>query len=431
MHINPVSFQTISYTKFPVIYDKQKRHASSPLRDEFIRSKRLSFRGIPEKLDYSEVIPKYTYGRDMTASRAIKIHEELKKAKYLDIGQRSWFHPYFYDDKNTRLRNLSFLNFITKPKEKEKFVKYYMDLTGFPNLAEVSKNIENELVRSALQAMKNTNKYGKVIAIGYNDTCSVGEGLAFPGSDIDGAYIIIDDSTNIDKFKSQLWDVTDSRILSYNHPAAFPQVYSLSQLKRYEKEIDEIIYNRMRIFETKYLPTPFWEKVLCGQRYTTREQEFKDLIGNYNSSYIDANLFYIDLVTWFPNDEYTTINREAIKNFGFFAETFLRGKKLYNGNGDEYQKLLERAKNRPAYYLANLSQIAAIKNRGVYKPKLEVRKNFAEQFNGWTIDKQYDFIRTLIMASCTDNEENCYPEYFRTGPDQFKPMLSMMGERES
>ena len=194
----------------------------------------VSFRGAPWEITVLK-----TSSKPISAQEAIKYFGLLKCGNYLDIGDDSVSAQKFERNNAIRQVNLSFLDRVTDPEEKRKFIEYYRNLTGFPDLGKVSDRIKEEFVSAVSKAEKELGqrKY-KVVQAGYDGVCSVGRRKAFPGSDLDKAYVIISGSpyfenTNetLNQFKGSLWFNTDQRILSYNHDeASFPQVYTLRQL---------------------------------------------------------------------------------------------------------------------------------------------------------------------------------------------------------
>lgn len=392
---------------------------------DIFQSASLSFEGEAKYLAFDMVIPDTYRRRTLLASDAKKIFEELRHAKYLDIPQDSWYKARECNYRDIRDHNLSFLDRIEDKKEKQGFVQYYKNLTGFPNLQKVSKNIENELVRSAFASIRAVAPRAKILQIGYNDTCSVGKGLAFPGSDIDGAYIVVSDDTPIDAFKAFLWENTDSRILSFNHPAAFPQVYTLKEITNLNNIIKQVSKENMLALPS-YIP----KYILRFSIPKEISIKINPALYQYNTDYLSANRSFLNLISCFPNNSSSYPNREDIKNFGFFAETFNYGKILYEDQQFAYSR--ERANLAFSHFFktSNLSQIRALKEVKELKSKLKLRLDFEEKFNNWTPNKQYAFIKTLIQASCGDNPKDSFSKYFATGKDSFAPLLKAMGRPE-
>ena len=84
--------------------------------------------------------------------------------------------------------------------------------------------------------------------MGFNPVCSAGHNAVLPGSDIDGLFIILNGTNDLDKdavlvekFKGHLWKSTDQRLLSYNHPAAFPAIYTLAQIREMLEAVNSAV----------------------------------------------------------------------------------------------------------------------------------------------------------------------------------------------
>ena len=423
--------------------DYQKKDFSkkvfSQKEDIFIKtkiSKTPSFRGKPESLFYIKQ-------NEYNAKDAIELYENLKAHKYTDITHDTWIPNNELSYSWIREKNLSFLDNVKQKMEKTKFIKYYKKLTGFPDLKEVSKRMENELINRTVEALEKIKKlpyYGniEIMQIGYNDTCSTGRGKAFPGSDIDGAYIILsnpiaeNDKPLVSRFKKELWDNTDQRILSFNHQAAFPQVYTINMLTKL-MNISENALNTMNIHGDIILPTPFLERFFDGPRKTTKYNQYieSNNIEKYNPNFVAANRFFIDLMKYVERIMGPQKYNEEIKNFGFLYETMCYGKHFpqFDKNATQsYINLKNRILNSDIAKFINLLQMRAIKNQTDEKPKIAIRNTIKEDFESWDIDKQYDFIVTLIKASCSENEKEKFFEYFKTGEDPYKPLLIALGK---
>ena len=115
------------------------------------------------------------YG-EITGSEGIRLYEQLKSGNYLDIGDDKFD---FSNTNRIRENNLAFLDRIKYSPDKRHFIEYYKNLTGFPDLEQVSKNVKNEFVKaigwSGWSVYPNPND---VILAGYDGVCSVGRGKA-------------------------------------------------------------------------------------------------------------------------------------------------------------------------------------------------------------------------------------------------------------
>lgn len=366
-----------------------------------LESPKVNFRGKPEKLYYRNI---------NSYIDAIALWDVMAKQQFSDSND-DYIHPEY---KTIRMSNYDFLNNLHTAYDKEKFVEYFKETTKFPNLDLVSKKIENEFKRAIIKSeyINNTNSFSDkydILCAGYNPTCSVGIGSALPGSDLDGGYIIIkgdsyDDKKNekiVSDFKKELWFNTDARILSYNHPDSFPQVYTLKQIKNLTNTINSV-NDSFSFYNEK-------NKIINQQK----QQKEK-----YNKNYVEANPYFFSVIKHCSSDKYT---KEDIKNFAFFVESFMNGKVLYNKNNSEYENIFYEYKNNDFFENVNLSQIKALKeNSPSTKRKIIARNELVEKFNTLSIDEQYKIVKNIIMASSEDNEPSIY---FEQGENLFAPLL--------
>ncbi|MGN1152801.1 MAG: hypothetical protein ACI4S3_02135 [Candidatus Gastranaerophilaceae bacterium] len=342
---------------------------------------------------------------------AIVAYNFLKIGNYLDSSD----DDVSFDNKNIRDKNLKFLDSLTTNKDKKEFIEYYKDITGFPNLEKVSQNIEREFILGIKKSSIGIDG-AECIAAGYDSTCSVGKRRAFPGSDLDKAFIILKGSPDnnpdkdnqiLDNFKANLWNNIDQRILSFNHDISFPSIYTSNQVINTIKEIDK---------KTQYLyidKTKFDK--LMDEEYVNLEAASK-----YNLE-ISKN-FTID-------KENHNLSKEEVKNFGYFIEPVRDGKFLIKT--PQFEDLKNEIEDYDFYKYSNVAQTRAMKkavNEGrENKNKIRLRENMVEKFNSWDTDTQFKFIKTLIKYSCEDNKD--FEPYFkndRNVKDAYKPLLNQL-----
>ncbi len=426
--------------KSPGLYSNVNKSAESRFTYIPINNP-TNFRGAPYKLDFNFLqVPEKG---SITAKKAIEIFERFKLGNYLDIGDDTINYA-----RNAEIRkeNLSFLDKVTAPAEKQEFISYYKELTGFPSLYQVSENIKIAFVKAVTQASEFLNKSREthgydIIQAGYDGICSVGRHKALPGSDLDKAYIIIrgtgrisGDPIYVKNFMWKLWDFTDQRILSYNHDAAaFPQVYTQAQFNALIKKADEACEKmNIRSFSLNPIDTALsllnYDHLILN-RDVRKYNEYKQLQNTYTTDYIKANKFYIELCRQFPI--YTGFNvfekptKEVMKNIGFVIETMREGVHFTKFGKIDYSKLMDST----TFNLVNLSQLKALKTRGDKKPKRLARMRLEKDFDTWDIDKQFRFIKTLIASSCANNTDFTkeFSKYFsRGGEDLFAPLIKQL-----
>ncbi|MCR5265253.1 MAG: hypothetical protein K6E29_01500 [Cyanobacteria bacterium RUI128] len=406
-----MKIQTNNYYIHNNFYPANSSKVSSPVKPS--SQSNVSFRGKPWELrPYSVGVPG---AGSISADDAIKLYEKLACGNYLDIGEDS---RDFANCNKIREKNLEFLDRVTKPEEQKKFIEYYEKVTGFPNLEKVSERIKREFVYAVDYTSRELYEPKfKVLQAGYDGVCSVGRGKAFPGSDLDKAYVIIKgagyndgDIDAVNKFRGGIWKNTDQRILSYNHDmAAFPQVYT-------ENQINWLVeYAEMR------------KRVGVSPQIIAKQE---DMMGKYTTDYIAANPYYVRLCEEFPkrNNNYVDIlspSRENIRNLGFTLEAMREGV-TFDKFGSLGNQRLERS---DTFRLVNLSQLQALKAHKDRKPKRLSRDNLHNEFPTWDLGKQYRFVKTLIKSACANNREFSkeFPQYFsKPGQDLFEPLLKVM-----
>lgn len=450
MLVNSVSLQYKKYhsgvNKKENLYSSPAMHKTTP--DVFVRStapikiqfQSLSFRGKPWylTLDDRQVENYYSFDFDMART----VYDKMALGNYLDTIQEQWF-PVSSSDPNSstnrsvyeriRRNNLSFLDNIDYNSDKQRFVEYYKQLTGYPNLSDMQDRVKSEAITSAVQASKKCEKlyggYGSygVIKLGFNPVCSAGHDAVLPGSDIDGLFIILNgtgdldkDAVLVEKYKGHLWNCTDQRILSYNHPSAFPVVYTLAQIKKMLDAVNSV---------TKKMNLDSREN---WYDFETRFEKYFEEKSIYDpTDYVSTNSFLIDLIKYFPNnqkqiyfsaydtylDDFNNPTREMVKNFAFFAEVYCNAKYWEKGSNVYTRENFAS----PAFFsnyddaimssvfteLVNPLQISAIRDQNKIKDKIiERRRKYTSDFNNKSIAEQFNDIKRLIKASYSDGIES-------------------------
>ena len=393
----------------------------------------LSFRGLP----YSLYIKQQN---EITADEAFEYFEQLSLGNYLDLNGDT------KDEKAREIRkkNLSFLDKVKDVWEKDSFIDKYCEHTGFPDMKKVSSKILDEFCMAvnkskSLIYLENYNLMdaSKIIGFGYDGVSSVSRNTAFPGSDLDKAYVILKGSDNdfdnlmlVQNYKGKLWDNTDQTILSYNHDAvSFPEVYTVKQINAMCEAINKAA-EKMDLFShktvTKSKPHLLFFTKTYEEALPSKYDEYKKLTTEYSEDYVKANKFVIDLARQFkPNYSWDkAINvenpsREDIYKACFVIESILHGKTLSENK-------VELPIDKKVGDLINLSQIQALKNSTFKKEKYEKRLNMETAFNSWHLNQQFEFIKSMIKASCSDN--TAFPHYYKTKEeDRFQEVIKAIG----
>ena len=365
---------------------------------------KVSFTGIPYSLPEMPV----TSGED-----AVSIFGYFSLGNYLDSNDDD-ICP---NNKKIREKNLRFLDKLYTQRDKQIFVDYYKRLTGFPDLKNISEKIENQFYSAVMKSSsKNRDDEFYCIAAGYDESCSVGKRKAWPGSDLDKAFVVIRGSNNaernieiVNEFKRRLWENTDQRILSYNHDTSFPNVYTVKQIKD--------LINKINISTVR--------EPLNRTRLRENLKECFDLerAGEYN----------IQIAKYFPLrpnvKDPSELTKENVKNFAFFIESLKDGKAIINT--PEFQQLKYSIEDSDFYQYSNVAHIKGMKDmlksgKGG-KRKLRLREEIQTNFNNWDTNRQFNFIKVLIKASCEDNESES--SYFTNEIDmkqRYKDFLAVL-----
>lgn len=364
----------------------------------------FSFKGKPLELPPCGYVDKY---------EAINRYNKLSNGSYLN-SHDEFLNPEY---RNIRKRNLEFLDKLTNDEDKKAFISHYKNVTGFPNLQEVSKRIETEFVSTMQNAQKTL--YGseyEVLAAGYDETCSVGQKMALPGSDLDKAYIILNGTGNLEKdkevvnkFSGYIWNKTDQRILSLNHDTSFPAIFTVAQ----------IIDNAEKI-----------EREIKGEFSEEEKQRYMHLIDNEYIDIIKAAEFNIKVSNYFAvRAQNGKLSKNDVKNFAYFIESFREGKSLLETT--KAKNLKSKLESNTFYNYSNCAHMNSMKKaveRGEEsKQKIKKRAQMQKEFDSYPISKQYEIIKSVIRYSCELQDD--YSEYFQNDRDiksLHQPLLAIL-----
>lgn len=385
----------------------------------FVTNNQISFCGTPERL-YQGVVRDY--------HDALSVWERLKNAKYLDVHSDTT-SPY---NKVIRQQNYSFLDKLTSTFDKSQFIRAFCEFTGFPNLAQISQNIDTTFqnclknVSTNLNATCYTRDPYTVIDAGYDTTCSLGLRKAFPGSDLDKGYIIIEgnhplypDERLVNEFKGGLWNNLDQRIVSLNHPDTYPDVYTRSQVVSNLDKMDSATYN---LFCKEFLKKrfSFWGILTTAlnlplalvNSWVKINQRYPDAVHSSETDPYNAATLNRALAETLPYSE-----REGAKNFAFFIEIVLANlRKFPQGKTDE---LFSSIKNSIFAKKSNVTQNSAWQRRidnGYLKTKLRRRENLEHDFNQMAIDEKYALVKDVIKSSSNDQSSR-FAQFFTNDDD--------------
>ena len=345
-----------------------------------------------------------------TVYDAILLYGFLSCGNFLDSSD----DDVFPQNKKIRDENLNFLDKLTSDNDKRAFIEHYKEVTGFPNLELVSKKIEKEFILGIKKSSIGIEG-AECLAAGYDGTCSVGKGKAFPGSDLDKSFIILKGTGNIyqdesvlNSFKHNLWNNIDQRLLSFNHDISFPSVYTIAQITdKMEKINNKTCYLPIDKSRLNYLIDEEYKNIETAAEYNIQISKQFDVTSNNNFE----------------------LTKEDVKNMAYLIESIRDGKYLITSY--EIENFKNKYKNTSFYKYSNVAQMTAMKKAveegRENKSKIILRQNMEQDFTNWNLNKQFEFIKTLIKYSCEDNEK--FREYFsndRTVKDAYKPLLNIL-----
>ena len=352
-----------------------------------VNNRNTSFEGITQRM------PQYA----MSSFDNLKAQYELcRYAKFYEALD----DKIFPQNKYIRTENFSFLDKIPVYL-RGKFVELFKSITSFPNLKFSSARIENEFIQQIRIA---DNPQVKAVMAGYDPVCSVGLNKAFPGSDIDKAYIVLDkrynsgvpDSELVARYKGSLWDNTDQRILSLNNENTFPEVYTTDQMFGILDLLDRLTV-RFQLDKNR--------------DYFLAKRE-------YDINPVTAGEFNIKFAQ--HNDE-SEISKVLAKNFAYFIESVRDGKMIYSAD-DKLKRLIEqRIYLSPFAQMSNVTQMGAhtrLINKGIkpIKEKLRNREKLSAEFNFRDVETQFDFIKDLVKSVSKD-QSGMYNKFFQNDDD--------------
>ncbi len=352
-----------------------------------VNNRNTSFEGITQRM------PQYA----MSSFDNLKAQYELcRYAKFYEALD----DKIFPQNKYIRTENFSFLDKIPVYL-RGKFVELFKSITSFPNLKFSSARIEKEFIQQIRIA---DNPQVKAVMAGYDPVCSVGLNKAFPGSDIDKAYIVLDkrynsgvpDSELVARYKGSLWDNTDQRILSLNNENTFPEVYTTDQMFGILDLLDRLTV-RFQLDKNR--------------DYFLAKRE-------YDINPVTAGEFNIKFAQ--HNDE-SEISKVLAKNFAYFIESVRDGKMIYSAD-DKLKRLIEqRIYLSPFAQMSNVTQMGAhtrLINKGIkpIKEKLRNREKLSAEFNFRDVETQFDFIKDLVKSVSKD-QSGKYNKFFQNDDD--------------
>ena len=384
--------------------------------------KQKTFKGTPQRIGYMPI-------RDWRD--AVEKWNLLRYAKYSDVHDDK-IHP---SNRLIRNENYDFLDRLMTYTDKKEFIRAFCEFTGFPNLTTISEKMNNAF-KACIHDV--TYYYGnsyKVIDAGYDPTCSLGQKKAFPGSDLDKGYVIIEgndpyysDERLVAEFKGKLWENLDSRLISQNHPDTAIDVFTKKQLHEKLDDISSTVTNIQIMPGAKTfwscLFGPLGMAIGYHKEIIERTREFLDLKKSNIIDPYEAAKFNRILAKQLPREK-----REFFKNFAFFIEIVEANLRLNHYGKDD--SIFNEILNSNFVRFSNVTQVNAWLNRiqsGYRKSKLRQREALQTDFAYMTTDTKFDLIKDVIRSSSNDQSSK-FSQYFKNDDDikdRYRPLLEAL-----
>ncbi|MBQ8848025.1 MAG: hypothetical protein IJ003_03690 [Candidatus Gastranaerophilales bacterium] len=266
----------------------------------------------------------------------------------------------------SQLDNLSY-------HQKEKFIQEYCLQTGFPDLKLVRQFAEHDIFKVAHKLGKNMGF--KPVFIGYDKNCSMGRGFAFPGSDCDALFIIIDDSKSSTEYCAQKarWQLKDeiNQNLVSTPANSLPEVLSISYIEK-----------GLKLAKDAYYKAGFSVYDLEG---------FENNLDNSSNDFVAAADFNIRLAELLPEDIAT---REQYYKTAMFVELYREGAVIESQIPFD---LAKEIKNSPLYKYSNIIRQQGLQNS--LKKKYVDRKYAIVNFDKMTVEEKFNLIRDIMRNS--------------------------------
>ena len=366
----------------------------------------VSFKGM------AKIAPKHLI---RNAQDAIAQWSVLKNPDYTNIFQEAETATVKQVLENEKIRNLNykFLDELQGLTEKAKFIEHFKRLTGFPSLAQASRNMIEEFQRVLKTASRSVGgSSDDILLSGYDRYCSVGLGTALPGSDLDKGYAIVKGVTGglesqqkfSEKFKGAIWENIDNRIMSVNHCAAFPNIMtdkelalSLDKFEPYAKEV-----------------------VGTDARYNLFLQERMN-----NPNPVSSAKFNI----WLSDILSSKKDKSDAKNLAYVVEAIRDGEKA-SCNYRYFEELTDKMNNSYFSWCTNVGQGHVMDKKYNYyasdvtKPKLKARQDVEKHFDSWNINKQYELVKDIIRSMSGDNKNPEFKDLFFSKTDKHRLLIN-------
>lgn len=270
---------------------------------------------------------------------------------------------------------------------KREFIRQYCNITGFPDMREISSRINSEVIKALQIAQEKTG--AKVLFAGCNPTCSISNGHALPGSDLDTLFILLRDEDNTSEFKQEFKQATNSLLVgaTYNRTNDMPDVVKLGDIKA-SLSLAQEIFNQHGLNKNSALYESNINQII--RDWT--------IAGQYNS---DINRFIPE------EKEGTDETRTRLLRTGMLMEIIRDGNVFSDDLDLETREFFE---NSCVYKYSNMQQMHSYKLAPL-KQKHKNREEILSRFNDLSVDEQLDMIVNIIRIFNKYNKKDVDEKY--------------------
>ncbi len=250
---------------------------------------------------------------------------------------------------------------------KKVFVKEYCAMTGFPDMAKITENIDKAIVDAVNNLSESRGV--KPLFVAYDSNNSVARNRAIPGGDCDSLLYVIDKyDSNFEVNRASIGNNMNQRLLETTG-SAFPELFPLENLIQAIREADEIFQKNGLFFK---IPL------------------YRDNLLYSGESFVKAGEFNIDIAKYAKDKE----QRNRLCQASMFAEKLRAGKVLVNNLDKD---ILDRIKNSAMYKYGNVMRQEGLKHK--LKDKLSNRIDLCQEFIKADDDKKFEICVGLIERS--------------------------------
>ncbi len=274
-------------------------------------------------------------------------------------------------------KGLAFLDSLNN-YEKRIFVDKYKEMTGFPDLDMVNRNIRNE-VADKIFGLAKLHDF-KPLYAGFVLSCSGGIKKALPGSDLDGLSFLIDTKKPLYAgYYRYLFGESVNQLILETGANHYPEVISLQELAHFIGEA---------------------EKSFQKEKFSEAElKRFQDNIEHLENDNVIGAEFNRRIAQNINNENHSDDPKQYKYDFLAVCQLIENYRQngyntIYDNMDDKTKKLIEKS---CLYKYSNITQQALVSKRK--KDKIKFREEFLKDFNDFSVQRQFEIIKAMIHRS--------------------------------